>query len=143
MRAPVPADAASRLSRPPSTRTLIEGAALTPLDNQHSPSAAASPPSPLIKLDAEPLLITLDSDDDEPTLSEFDEDDENDEPSTEDETALNEIANLPRIVLAIDDERKTRCAQFTEVRLLYDGKMIAIIKNIEIYPHRKRERALR
>jgi 3'-phosphoadenosine 5'-phosphosulfate synthase len=47
------------------------------------------------------------------------------------------------IVLAVDDQDKTRLEHCSAITLQHEGKNIAILRNLEFYPHRKEERAAR
>ena len=47
------------------------------------------------------------------------------------------------IVLAVDDSNADAIRNQKEVCLTYDGKSVAILSNIEVYPHRKEERICR
>ena len=81
----------------------------------------------------------------------FAELDDNDETDDESAPTTSSAIKAPRaaastttpIVLAIDDEQKARCEASSHVRLVYEDKTIAALRNIEIYAHRKRERASR
>ena len=79
-------------------------------------------------------------------FAELDEDEQADDstPTTSSDSSDNApiaASTMPPIVLAIDDEQKARCETATHVRLVYQGKLVAALRNIELYAHRKRERA--
>ena len=47
------------------------------------------------------------------------------------------------IVLAINQEEKAQVENLKSITLKYDGKIVAVLQDIEVYPHRKEERIAR
>jgi 3'-phosphoadenosine 5'-phosphosulfate synthase len=64
--------------------------------------------------------------------------------TTQAELLLNGPVNQSiAIVLAINDEQRFECGQSKCVKLMYKDRLIAIMDNIEVFAHRKEERAAR
>ncbi|KAI6234592.1 Bifunctional 3'-phosphoadenosine 5'-phosphosulfate synthase [Aphelenchoides fujianensis] len=62
----------------------------------------------------------------------------------EDDVALlNAVNQSVPIVLPINDEQKAQLAGAKDIRLLFEGKLIAVLSNHEVFPHRKEERVNR
>lgn len=55
----------------------------------------------------------------------------------------NFVSQSVPIVLPIDNEQKAKCSGANCVKLLYNGRLIAVMDNLDIYPHRKEERVSR